>query len=269
VTAQRQMTPLARPPARLALQTGGLDDHRPSIAPHDNLWQTAYELFVERQHVDGVEHAARHDERLSALCAAWPMSDGEAEPVEALAVTVALAAPFAGEHRVLMVLAVAGSETAELGRLMADAPVFATPGAAERPHFPHIYDPDVEERAPISAMLDGPRSTKVAEFLTTIQERDHDLADAIVLGADLEMLDLLHRLLLDAKRAGRTNLENMFAQDRQTWRDRAEAIRARQRLEGAAYHWHSDNLPPGCIPAARGEAQHDVEVLLDLPPTNG
>lgn len=261
------MTAAADAPARLALQTGRLDDQRPPITAGDELWHSAYELFLEQGHVGEVEQAVKHDDRMEALCASWPAREGP-DGVEALAVVVALAAPFAAEDRILGALGV-DSGPADLRRQIADAPVIASPWDSPRSRFPHIYDPDSEERAPIIAILDGPRSPKVAAFLDTVKEQDRNLADAIVLGADLEMLDLLERLCLDARRAGRSNLADMFEQDRRLWRARADAARARQRLEGPRYHWRTDNAPPGCIEAARGEIHHDVEVLLHLPPTAG
>jgi hypothetical protein len=255
----------AGPPARLALQTGRLDDRRPPIMPGHALWGPAYELFLDQQQLGDVQRAADHERRMTALCAAWPMAEGQAEPVEAVAVVVALAAPFAPEERILQALAQPGSDPAELGRQIADAPVIASPWDAPRPHFPHIHDPDAEQRAPVIAILDGPRSEKVGEFLETIKQRDRNLADAIVLGASLEMLDLIERLGSDARRAGRTTLAEMFDHDRLMWHERAGMARARQRLEGGHYHWHTDNAPPGCIEAARGEIQRDVDVLLHHP----
>jgi hypothetical protein len=263
------MTRDAGPPARLALQTGRLDDQRPAITPDHELWRSAHELFVDQGHVDGVEQTARHDERMNALCAAWPVHHGRRDDVEALAVAVALAAPFAAEDRILRALAGPGGDPAELRRVLADAPVIASPSTSQRVRFPHLHDPDREARAPIVPMLDGPRSPEVAALLQTIKEQDRNLADAIVLGADLEMIDLLASLGLTARRAGRANLADMFEQDRRRWRERADAARARQRLEGSSYNWHSDNVPPECIEAARVEIQHNVEVLLHLPPTAG
>jgi hypothetical protein len=36
----------------------------------------------------------------------------------------------------------------------------------------------------------------------------------------------------------------------------------RQSLEGAHYGWRSDNLPPGCLWAARGEIDRNVHDML-------
>jgi hypothetical protein len=259
------MTTAARP-ARLALQTGAPDDRRPPITPAHDLWAAAYELYLEQEHLDDVERATRHASRVGALCGSWPTRADETDAGEALAVVLALAAPYATEERVLAALRDPGGDPADGAVTGTDARVVASPQDAQRPHLPRIYDPDSEQRAPVIAILDGPRSPAVAELLETIKRRDPNLADAIVLGAVLEMLDLLDRLGLDARGAGRSNLADMFEHDRRLWHERAETARARQRLEGARYHWHTDNAPPGCIEAAHREAQHDVEVLLHPPP---
>lgn len=259
------MTRAADAPSRLALQTGRLDDRRATIAPGHRLWQAAYELFVDQEVADGVQQAAEHDRRMVGLCAAWPAADGAGEEIEALTVAVALAAPFAGEDRILAALATAACDAAELRRRLAGGPVLAAQDAP-RPRFPYIYDPDGSQRCPVVALLDGPRSPKVAELLDRLKERDRNLADAVVLGADVDMLDSLERLGAAARVSGRTNLAEMFEHDRLLWRSRADAARGRQRLEGSHYHWLTDNVPPEGIDAARAEIQHNVEVLLHLPP---
>ena len=261
------MTAEAAPPARLALQTGRLDDRRPAIAPGHRLWRTACELFAEQERSDGGQPAEDHDPRMAGLRAKWPECEDDTPPVEALAVAVALAAPFADEERILRAIAPLGSDPTELSRLLADAPVLTRPGDAPRPSFPRLYDPDSSDRSPIVAILDGPRSSKVAELMYAMQDRDPNLADAMVLGADLEMLDLLDRLGQAARGSRRSNLADMFESDRRLWHTRADEARARIRLESAGYHWHTDNVPPECIDAARAEIQHDVEVLLHLPPS--
>jgi hypothetical protein len=106
----------------------------------------------------------------------------------------------------------------------------------------------------------------VAELLDRIKERDRNLADAMVLGADVDMLDSLERLGAAARASGRTGLAEMFEHDRQLWRGRAEAARGRQRLESTRFHWLSDNIPPEGMEAARAEIRHEVDVLLHLPP---
>ena len=144
----------------------------------------------------------------------------------------------------------AACDAAELRRRLADGPVLATPQDAPRPRFPYIYDPDGSQRCPVVALLDGPRSPKVAELLDRLKERDRNLADAVVLGADVDMLDSLERLGAAARVSGRTNLADMFEHDRRLWRARADAARGRQRLEGSHYHWLTDNVPPEGIDAA-------------------
>ena len=255
----------AEPPARLALQTGRLDDQRPQIAPGHPLWDSAHALFTEPDHLDAGEQAAKL-EREEALCSAWPVAHSRAHGVEALAVAVALAAPFASEQRVLLALAASGRDPGELRRLLDDAPAVAHPPDTPRPRFAHIYDPDRAAPAPIVALLDGPRSPEVAQLLETMKAHDRNLADAIVLGADIEMLDLIERLGETARSAGRSGLADMFEHDRRLWCDRADAARGRLRLEGAHYHWHTDNVPPECIEAARADIQHNVDALLRLPP---
>ena len=262
------MARAAAPPARLALQSGRLDDRRLPITPEHRLWAAACELFVDQDVADGVEQVGEHDQRMIGLCAAWPVAPGQAEAVEALAVAVALAAPFADEQRILAALETDGCDAVELGRRLAAAAVLVTPEAVARPRFPHIYDPDSTERWPIVALLDGPPSPKVAELLDRIKERDRNLADAIVLGADADMLDSLERLGATAVAARRVNLADMFEHDRQLWRARADAARSCNRLEGSHYHWLSDNIPPEGLPAARAEIQHDVELLLHLSPAS-
>jgi hypothetical protein len=263
------MSASADAPARLALQTGRLDDRRASITPEHRLWSAAYELFVDQAVADGLEQVGEHDRRMFALCDDWPVAPGQAEAlhaVEALAVAVALAAPFAAEDRILAALATEGSDTVELRRRLAERPVLAAPQDAPRPRLPHIYDPDASQPCPIVPLLDGPRSPMVAELLHRIKERDRNLADAMVLGADVDMLDSLERLGAAARGAGRSNLAELFEHDRQLWSGRAEGARARQRLESTRYHWLSDNVPPEGMEAARAEIQHEVEVLLHLPP---
>ena len=263
------MNDAAAPPARLALQTGRLDDRRAAITPEHRLWASACDLLADQEAADGVEAAAAHDERMVGLCVEWPVEAGQEDEVEALAVTVALALPFAGEERILAALATSTAGAAELRRRLSGGPVLATPHDAPRPRFPHIYDPDSAATPPIVALLDGPRSRRVAELLELIKERDRNLADAVVLGADVDMLDSLERLGAAARSAGRTGLADMFEHDRQLWRARADAARGRQRLEGSHYHWVTDNIPPEGLEAARHEIQHNVEVLLHLPPRDG
>jgi hypothetical protein len=252
-------SPEASKPARLALQTGRLDDHRGCVTPRDGLWRLANKLFRARDehHADA---AAERAAELDTLCARWPSRPGDHGHSEALAVTLALVAPFAGRERVLAALAPADAAADALERELAAAPALASPWSPPRPRFPYVYDPDVEQRAPIVAMLDGPRSPKVAEFLRTIRQRDENLAAAIVLGADLDMLDMLDVLDRHATRAARLALADRIERDKRDWIRRAESARSRQRLEGTYYGWHSDNLPPGCLEAARGEVEYHVHV---------
>jgi len=250
-------------PTRLALQTGRLDDHPRHIEPGDELWDRAHAWFCARDSSDGAPDA----EHTRELCEIWPRRDAEpARDAEAVAVTLALTAPFAGPDRVLAALRAAGVATAPAADGDRPAPFSVSPWNVWRPHFPHIYDPDSEHRAPVIAVLDGPRSPRVAELLNAIREQDERLADAVVLGADLETLESLDRLALDAGRAGRDELAAQVEHDRQHWRHRADQARARQRLEGSQYGWLSDNFPPGCLEAARAERRHDVDVLLEHPP---
>ncbi len=249
-------------PARLALQSGRLDDHRREITADDDLWNDACRCFLERDEIDGAQHA----DDMRALCERWPRREGAPGDREALAVTLALASPFAGRERVLEALSGHGVVADTSRGERPHAPVLVSPWAVPRPRFPHIYDPDGEERAPIIAVLDGPLSAKVTQMLDAIKRQDATLADAIVLGADLETLELLDRLSLEAKRAARWELAAQVEQDRARWRRRADQARARQRLEASHYGWHSDNFPPGCLEAARAAIRHDVEVLLEHPP---
>ncbi len=244
-------------PGRLALQTGSLDDHRCYLAPGDARWDAARQHFADRDRSPRLES----DEDLRALCELWPKRESEAPRSEALAVTVALAAPCAGPDRILQALASDGPEADRLRHELGHAPKLAEP-TVPRPRFPFVYDPDAEAPAPIVACIDGPPSALVAQFLTTIRERDQNLADAIVLGAELEMLEMLDRLGLTAKRAARQGLADHFAEDLRRWRQRAEEIRCRQRLEASHYDWKSDNLPPGCLDAAEANAPQDVQTLL-------
>ena len=242
-------------PTRLALQTGELDDHRRDIGPGDHLWDRAHRCYTA------------HDlEDMRVLCRLWPSRDGSGNLIEACAVTVALAAPFASRERVLIALTAHGFTLDELAGAGEPPPVLAESPDASRPHCPRVYDPDADERAPIVAVLDGPRSAKVALLLDAIKRQDPPLAEAIVLGADLETLELLDRLSSDAKRAARGELAAQVDHDRAHWRHRADQVRARQRLEGARYGWHGDNFPPGCLEAARAEQRHAVEDLLEHPP---
>lgn len=260
------MAPSTGPPARLALQTGRLDDRRAAITPEHPLWSAAYELFVDQAVADGLEQVAEHDRRMVRLCDDWPEAPGEADAVEALAVAVALAAPFAALDRILAALATPDCDAAQLRRRLAERPVLEEPQAAPRPRLPHIYDPDASQPCPIVPLIDGPRSPVVAELLDRIREHDRNLADAMVLGADVDMLDSLEGLGAAARASGRANLAEMFEHDRELWRGRAETARGRQRLEGTRYHWLSDNIPPEGMEAARAEIRHDVDVLLHLPP---
>lgn len=248
---------MSRTPARLALQTGRLDDHRRHIEPGDPLWDRACRWFVDR---DGGEGAQDPDEA-RYLCEHWPRRDGSLRQAEAVAVALALASPFAGRDRILRAV---GADAP--GQQPLDAPIPVGAASASRPRFPHVYDPDAEQRAPIIALLDGPRSAEVAELLETIKQQDEVLAEAIVLGADLETLESVDRLAVEARRAGRPEMAAQFEHDRQHWKRRAEQARARQRLEGSQYGWRSDNFPPGCLEAARAEIRHEVDVLLEHPP---
>lgn len=253
---------MSRAPARLALQTGRLDDHRSHIGPGDALWERALRWFLGRDTLDGGPPA----DDLRALSERWPYREGEAGNTEAVAVTVALASPFADRERILRALDDAGAPPDATAQEPLQACIVADPAGAPRPHFPHIYDPDSEQPAPIVAILDGPRSANVAALLETIKRRDAVLAEAIVLGADLDTLESLDRLVLEAQRAGRPEMAAQFEHDREHWKRRAEQARARQRLEGSQYGWRSDNFPPGCLEAARAEIRHEVDVLLEHPP---
>lgn len=252
---------MSRAPARLALQTGRLDDHRRHIEPGDALWERAHRWFVGRDKLDA---APAGD--LRALCERWPYGEGSVGRAEAVAVTVALASPFADRDRILRALDGAGEPRHAATQRSLQARVVADPAGAARPHLPRIYDPDSEEPAPIVAILDGPQSPNVAALLETIKQRDAVLADAIVLGADLETLESLDRLALEARRAGRPEMAAQFEHDREHWKRRAEQARARQRLEGSQYGWRSDNFPPGCLEASRAEIRHEVDVLLEHRP---
>ena len=252
---------MSRAPARLALQTGRLDDHRSHIEPGDALWERAHRWFLVRDTLDGSPPA----DDLRALCEDWPHSEGAAGNIEAVAVTIALASPFADRERILHALGSAGAPR-DAAREPLQARIVADPAGAPRPGFPHIHDPDSEQPAPIVAVLDGPRSPTVAALLETIKRRDEVLAEAIVLGADLETLESLDRLVLAAQQAGRPEMAAKFEHDRKHWKRRAEQARARQRLEGSRYGWRSDNFPPACLEAARAEIRHEVDVLLEHPP---
>ena len=253
---------MSRAPARLALQTGRLDDHRSHIEPGDALWERAHRSFLARDTHGG----GPPGDDLRALCDRWPYSEGAPGHPEAVAVTVALASPFADRERILRALDGAGGSADAAAQEALQARIAADPAGAPRPRFPHIYDPDSEQPAPIVAVLDGPQSPNVAALLETIKRRDEVLAEAIVLGADLETLESLDRLALEAKRAGRPQMAAQFEHDRDHWKRLAEQARARQRLEGSQYGWRSDNFPPGCLEAARAEIRHEVDVLLEHPP---
>ena len=200
---------------------------------------------------------------MDALCERWPV---ERTPgyAEAFAVTLALASPFAGRERVMRALA-ACIGTDDIGELGAP-PALAELGSVTRPRFPHIFDPDNEQPAPIIAVLDGPRSPKVAELMENIKQHDPTLAEAIVLGADLETLELLDNLRHNAARSSRTELAAQVDHDWAHWQRRAHGARTRQRLEGSSYGWRGDNFPPECLEAARAEQRHDVKVLLEQQP---
>lgn len=248
-------------PGRLALQTGELDDHRRDVTAADDIWDRACRIYLAHD-----LNAGAQDEELRMLCDLWPRRHGASNHAEACAVTVALAAPFADRERVLRALTVHGFTMDELRGEGEHAPMLITPGPTPRPRFPYIFDPDTEQRAPIVAILDGPRSMKVAEMLEAIKQHDEILAEAMVLGADLETLEMLERMARDATRAARRELAAHVDHDRAHWRQRAEQARARQRLEGRYYGWHGDNFPRGCLEAARAEHRHEVEVLLEHPP---
>ena len=246
-------------PERLALQTGRLDDQRRHLTPGDELWSVAHRCFLARDH-DGGASA----EDLHTLSEWWPATARPA--LEALAVTVALAAPFAPRERILQALA-AEIEADGLARGdIESVPVVASPSPERRPRFPHVYDPDAEQRASLVAVLDGPCSPEVGRLLDTIKLQDPLLADAIVLGADLDALASLERLDAEARAAARWELATKVEQDRERWRLRAERARARQRLESAHHGWHSDNFPPGCVEAFHAELRKDVEAQLAHPP---
>ena len=207
------------------------------------------------------------DDELPALCEQWPPRDpGPPGHDEALAVAVALASPFAGRDRILAALGAYVPPFHGSGAQAARAPVLVSPWTVSRPPFPYIYDPDVEKRAPIIAVLDGPRSPVVGAMLETLKTRDAILAEAIVLGADLDALELLDRLEADASRAARQGLAEQVQHDKAHWSRRADQARARKRLEASHYGWHSDNFPPGCLEAARAAKRHDVDVLLEHRP---
>ena len=254
----------ARTPTRLALQTGWLDDHRRHLEPDDDLWSDAYQCFLARDDVDSAASA----DTVHALCERWPPRAGPGGHAEALAVAVALASPFAARERILKALSPYAVGPDPIGGERSAPPIRLSPWSVPRPPFPYIYNPDGEKRAPIIAVVDGPRSPKVAELLDTIKRRDKRLADAIVLGADLETLESLDRLSHDADAPGWENLAAQVEHDRERWEREADRARLRQRLEGAHYGWRSDNFPPGCLEAARAEPRHDVDVLLEQPPTS-
>lgn len=252
----REARPASSLPARLALQTGQLDDHRACITPDDGFWSTACRLFRERDLIpDDADRAAEVE-------ALWPRLPNRPAHVEALAVTVALAEPYAPLQRILDALAKPATPADALERELAGAPALASPWSPPRPRFPYIYDADSEQRAPIIALLDGPRSPRVAELLNTIKQQDENLSAAIVLGADLDMLDLLDGIGHDARGAARATLADKVESDKQHWMRRADGARMRQSLEGAHYGWRSDNLPPGCLRAARGEIDRNVHDML-------
>jgi hypothetical protein len=242
-------------PARLALQTGRLDDHRRHRTPADELWELAHRCFLARGDADGTGDLQR-------LCKRWPAADRRAR--EALAVTVALASPFASRERILDALSAQLGDTGP-GDADRAAPVVVSPWPVQRPRFPYVYDPDAEQRAPLVAILDGPCSPEVGRLLEAIKRADPALADAIVLGADLDTLESLDRLDDEAKAAARWALAAKVEHDRDHWKLRAEQARARQRLESAHHGWHSDNFPPGCIEAFQAELRRDVEAQLAHP----
>lgn len=246
------------PPTRLALQTGRLDDQRRPLGPADDLWEEACRWYRSRDDGGRAPDAAE----LRRLCERWPAEHGAAGSREAVAVVVALAAPFADRDRILRGLAASGVPADGPAEDPRPAPILVSPWVVPRPPLPHVYDPAAEERAPLIAVLDGPRSDVVAHLLEGLRINDETLADAIVLGADLDTLESLDRLARDARRAARRELAATVEHDRQRWRRRAEQARARQRLEGPHYGWAGDNFPPGCLEAARGEARHDVEARL-------
>ena len=249
-------------PTRLALQTGRLDDERRHLTPDDALWDDACQCFLARDEIDVLRCAEAVSDR-------WPAREGAPSQREALAVTVALASPFAARDRILRALNGAGVHPeAPAEERNGGPPLQVSPWVVPRPRFPHIYDPDTEQRAPIVAVVDGPSSSAVAQFLETIKKRDEALADAIVLGADLDTLESLDRLSLDAQRAARWELAAKVQQDSERWKRRAEQARARQRLEGSQYGWSSDNFPPGCLEAVRAHIRHEVDVLLEDPPAS-
>jgi hypothetical protein len=238
------------PPTRLALQTGQLDDHRPDITPDHALWGFACQRFVARGRINSV----MHDDEMSALSHLWPARTGRPAHLEALAVAVALAIPFAGRDRILEALATPAVLNASLRRELSRAPSPASPWSPQRPRFPHIYDPDAEPRLPTIALLDGPRSARVGKFLAAIKSKDPRLADAIVLGIPVDQLELLDDPAITGHRR----------RPAREWQLRADGKRRAQRHEGALYGWCSDNLPPGCLQTARGTVQQDVRVLLEL-----
>lgn len=247
-------------PARLALQTGRLDDRRPYLEPHHELWDRAYRRLIDR------DEGGSADRELLELSDHWPSAGAAPGHDEALAVTLALASPFAAPDRILEALGAYGAPAPGAHPDRPQVPVLVSPWDAARPTFPYIYDPDREQRAPIIAVLDGPRDAVVGAMLETIKSRDATLADAIVLGAELETLELLDTMSLDADRTARRGLSEQVEHDRARWSGRAEQARARQRLEASRYGWHSDNFPPGCIEAARVANRHDVEMLLERSP---
>lgn len=238
-------------PTRLGLQTGELDDRRRDITPRDHhLWGRACRCYLARDAAGG----AHHPDDIAILCERWPRRRQAGHP-EALGVTVVLASRFAGRERVLRALTAHGVRTDEIWE-PAPAAEMVEPIAVMRPRFPYIFDADNEQPAPIVPVLDGPRSPKVAELMEAIRQQDPTLAEAIVLGADLETLELLDGLSRNAARAARAGLSAVVDHDRAYWLRRAEGARTRQRLEGASYGWRGDNFPPECLEAARAEQRH-------------
>ena len=237
-------------PTRLALQTGELDDHRRDITPRDDhLWARACRCYLARH-----AGSAQDLDDIAILCERWPRKR-QVGHAEALGVTVTLASRFAGRERVLRALTAHGVTTDEIWE-PAPAAAAVESAAVTRPSFPYIFDPDSEQPAPIVPVLDGPRSPKVAELMEAIRQQDPTLAEAIVLGADLETLELLDGLSRNAARAERTQLSAVVDHDRAYWLRRAEGARTRQRLEGASYGWRGDSFPPECLEAARAQQRH-------------
>lgn len=257
---EQETTPPFPPPTRLALDTGQPDDTRPHITEGHPLWPRALQRFLDaRRLADGRIDPVRYDDEIRDVVEDWPKC-GRPSNTEARAVTVELAVVVASFERILDALATPAVLADSLKRDLRDAPDLASPWAT-RPRLPRVYDPDRDERTPIVAMLYGPKSPKVGALLETIKRQDPNLADAIVLGLSVDALDELDRTAREFEHAARWQAAHDFQRIKTDMRIRAEVKRRRQRHEGQHYGWHSDNLPPGCLEAARAAFAQDVEEL--------